>query len=294
MADLGRVTACCSHISNGSFPAGPNVVNPLRAPDSQPRLGAWRIAASSCPSILTTTGSFSAAIHSMDEDIGRLLQRVDELGLRENTIVVFSSDQGPAPIEANAGRDPEARKKRGKNAKPPSAEAEYSRLDSMGYAGILRGGKHGMHEGGVRVPWIVRWPARVPAGRVDDKSVLSGADWLPTLCSIAGVKIHAADFDGEDTSAAWFGGTHVRTKPLLWKTSAPGSTAGIREGQWKLIHPTRRNGGDLELYDITTDPAEANNLAAQHPGIVKDLSARITSWVATLPKEYIKTNDAEK
>ena len=238
---------------------------------------------------------YLADIYAMDEDIGRLLQRVDELGLRENTIVVFSSDQGPAPIEASASKDPEARKKRGKNAKPPSAEAEYSRLDSMGYAGIHRGGKHGMYEGGVRVPWIVRWPARVPAGRVDDKSVLSGADWLPTLCAIAGVKINAADFAGEDTSAAWFGqATHVRSKPLLWKTSAPGSSAGIREGPWKLIHPTRKNGGDVELYDIVADPAETHNVAARHPEVVKELSAKVTDWVATLPKEYIKANDADK
>jgi len=237
---------------------------------------------------------YLADIYSMDEDIGRLLKRLDELGLRDNTIVVFSSDQGPAPIEASASKDPEGRKKRGKNSKPPSAEAEYSRLDAMGYAGIYRGGKHGMFEGGVRVPWIVRWPARVPAGRVDDRSVLSGADWLPTLCAIADVKIDAADFDGEDTSATWFGGTHRRTKPLLWKTSAPGSSAGIREGPWKLIYPTRKNGGDLELYDIVADPIEAQNVAAQHPGIVKDLSAKVRAWVATLPEEYVKETDADK
>ena len=165
----------------------------------------------------------------------------------------------------------------------------------MGYTGVYRGGKHGMYEGGVRVPWIVRWPARVPAGRVDGRSVLSGADWLPTLCAIADVKADAADFEGEDTSAAWFGqATHVRSKPLLWKTSAPGSSAGIREGQWKLIYPTRKNGGPLELYDIVTDPAEAHNVAAQHPDIVKALSAKVMGWVATLPKEYIKANDADK
>ena len=134
----------------------------------------------------------------------------------------------------------------------------------------------------------------MPAGRVDDRSVLSGADWLPTLCAIAGVKIDAADFDGEDTSATWFGGTHRRTNPLLWKTSAPGSSAGIREGPWKLIYPTRKNGGDLELYDIVADPTEAHNVAAQHPGIVKDLSAKVRAWVATLPKEYVKVTDADK
>jgi N-acetylgalactosamine-6-sulfatase len=235
---------------------------------------------------------YLADINSMDEDIGRLLKRIDELGLRENTIVVFNSDQGPSDIRASAESDPDKKKKRDKPA-AGGTDAEYSRLDAMGYTGEFRGGKHGMYEGGVRVPWIVRWPGHMPAKRVDDKSVLSGADWLPTLCAIAGVKINAADFDGEDASDAWLGRTHTRTKPLLWKTSATGSSAGIREAQWKLIHPTRKNGGDLELYDIAADPAEKNNVAAQHADVVKRLSAKVEEWVATLPKEYVKTGDKD-
>ncbi len=80
-----------------------------------------------------------------------------------------------------------------------------------------------------------------PANRVDEKSVISGADFLPTLCAITGVKINASDFDGEDTSAAWLGKSeHVRTKPLLWKTSSVNSDAGIRDGQWKLIYPSEK------------------------------------------------------
>jgi len=160
--------------------------------------------------------------------------------------------------------------------------------------GGFRGGKTGMYEGGVRVPWIERWPARVPAGRVDEKSVLSGIDWLPTLCAIAGVKIDTADFEGEDSSAAWLGGTHTRIRSLFWKPNSSGSSAGIREAQWKLIYPTRKNVGDLELYDISVDPVEANNLTARHPDIVKDLSTKVTAWVATLPKDYLKTSDVDK
>ena len=154
------------------------------------------------------------------------------------------------------------------------------------------GGKHTHWEGGVRVPWLVRWPGHVPAGRTDEQSVISGVDWLPTLCAIAGVKLNAADFDGEDTSAAWLGkAPHVRTKPLLWKTSSPGSESYIREGQWKLRHPTRKKDGELELYDIVADPAESKNLAAQHPDIVKKLSVKVEAWVSALPKEYLKTGD---
>jgi arylsulfatase A-like enzyme len=169
------------------------------------------------------------------------------------------------------------------------------RFNQMGFNGPLRGGKHTHWEGGVRVPWIMRWPGHVPAGRTDALSVISGVDWLPTLCAITGVKINAADFDGEDVSAAWLGqSTHVRTKPLLWKTSAPGSESLIREGPWKLVRPTRKNGGEPALYDIVNDPAEKTNLVSKHPDIAKELSAKAAAWVATLPKSYIKTDDPDK
>ena len=228
--------------------------------------------------------AYLADIFSLDEDVGRLLKRLDELGLRENTIVVFSSDQGAAPIRAD-----------GKKSGGRTYEPDKLRLNAMGYSGILRGGKHGMLEGGVRVPWIIRWPRHVPANRVDEKSVISGADFLPTLCAIAGVTINANDFDGEDASAAWLGkGEHVRTKPLLWKTSSVNSDAGIRESQWKLIHPTRKNGDELALYDIVSDPGEKQNLVTKHPDIVKKLSSQVKVWVATLPKEYVKTDDKDR
>ena len=221
---------------------------------------------------------YLADIFSMDEDIGRLLNRVDELGLRDKTIVVFSSDQGPAPLDATDERGGE--------------EQNDSRLNAMGYVGALRGGKHTMYEGGVRVPFIVRWPGRVPANRVDQDSVTSAVDWLPTLSAIAGVKIEANDFEGEDVSAAWLGNaTHTRARPLLWRTSSNRSSAAIREGFWKLIRPGRKSSGELELFDLRTDSSESTNVAAEHPDIVKALSAKVEAWVATLPKQYVKSRD---
>ena len=214
---------------------------------------------------------YLADIESLDDSVGRILKRLDELGLRENTIVVFNSDQGADMTKSGNGG---------------------LRFNQMGCNGAQRGGKHTNFQGGVDVPWIVRWPGHVPAGRTDAQSVISGVDWLPTLCAISGVKINASDFDGEDASAAWLGkAAHVRTKPLFWKTSATGSTAAIRDAQWKLFNPVRKNGGDLEIYDLLVDPAESKNVAAQHPDIVKMLSAKVEAWVATLPKEYIKTDD---
>ena len=215
---------------------------------------------------------YLADIESLDDSVGRLLKRLDELGLRDNTIVVFNSDQGADMTKSGNGG---------------------LRFNQMGSNGPQRGGKHTNFEGGVDVPWIVRWPGHVPTGRVDEKSVISGADWLPTLCAITGTKINVADFDGENTSAAWLGGTHTRTKPLFWKTSATGSTAAIRDAQWKLFYPVRKNGGDLELYDTIAVPAESKNLAKQHPDIVKKLSTKVEAWVATLPKSYLKTGDRQ-
>ncbi|MBL8809428.1 MAG: sulfatase-like hydrolase/transferase [Planctomycetaceae bacterium] len=216
---------------------------------------------------------YLADVESLDDAVGRLLKRLDELNLRNKTIVVFSTDQGADMTKAGQGG---------------------LRFNQMGNNGALRGGKHTHWEGGVRVPWIVRWPGHVPAGQVDEQSVLSGADWLPTLCSITGTEINQSDFDGEDTSAAWLGkNRHVRSKPLLWKTSSAGSEAFIREAQWKLRRPTRRKDGELELYDLIADPNESRNVAADHPEIARQLDAKLAQWVSTLPKDYLKAKDNE-
>jgi N-acetylgalactosamine-6-sulfatase len=241
------------------------------------------------PDVAAHIRAYLAEVKSMDDDVGRFLAKLDALGLRENTIVVFSSDQGPAPMRAADEGNPK------KVARAKAKGVEDLRLNSMGSTGILRGGKFAMHEGGVRIPFIIRWPGHVPAGRVDEKSVCSLVDWLPTICQITGTSLPRIEFDGEDVSAAWLGKeTHVRTKPLLWKTSAPGSDAGIREGQWKLMIPTRKNGIALALYDINSDPAESRNVAAEHPDIVTKLRAPLEAWVATLPKAYVKTKDKDE
>lgn len=215
-------------------------------------------------------------VWSMDQDIGRLLAKLDELKLRENTLVVFSSDQGPGGVELGD-----------KVRKARDSGRQNLRLNQMGYAGGLRGGKHQQYEGGVRIPFILRWPGHTPAGRVDKDSVLSGMDWLPTLCSITGVEINAADFDGEDGSKAWLGGTHTRVRPLFWKTSAPNSDPALRVGDWKF-HGSHRKKGEVELYDLASDPEERVNLADKHPDVVTRLSSTLAAWAHTLPAEYVK------
>lgn len=216
---------------------------------------------------------YLADIESLDRAVGRLLQRLDELGLRENTLVIFSSDQGADMTKAGLGG---------------------VRFNQMGYNGEYRGGKHTLLEGGVRVPWILRLPGRIPANRVDEHSVLSGIDYLPTLCELTGVDIIQDDFDGESTLEAWLGqSSHQRTKPLLWKASSPGAQAVVRDGKWKLFHPARKNAGDIELYDIESDSMESRNLAEEMPQVAQELTRKVEAWVGTLPRDYIKTNDKQ-
>lgn len=214
-------------------------------------------------------------VMSMDDAVGRLMMTLDKLGLSDNTIVVFSSDHGAAPVKLNKSES-------GKEKNP-----QFS-ANMLGSPGPHRGGKHTTLEGGVRVPFIIRWPGKVPSDRVDTDSVISGIDWLPTLCSIAGITIDIDDFDGEDVSAAWLGKqAHERTKPLLWRNSVAKGAIAVRHGPWKLYIPKRR-GDTAELYDVTQDLAERHNVAGEHPQIVKDLRAKARAWARKLPEKYFK------
>ncbi len=233
---------------------------------------------------------YLADVLSLDESIGRLLATIDKLGLREKTIVVFSSDQGAAPIQLPA----EAAGKKSAKAARRTAEQAEARLDLLGYVGNFRGGKHNMYEGGVRVPFIIRWPGHVPAGRVDEKTVFSAIDWLPTLCRLAGAK-PPADQDGEDVLDIWLGASRERTRPLFWKTSNVRSEVALLDGRWKLIWPGAKRG-ETELYDLSADQGETKNIAAQNPAELNRLLAKARAWDATLPTEYIKSGagDNEK
>lgn len=266
---------------------------------SEPMQGKFKIVKEAGGKVDDGMRRYLADVESLDDGVGRILKRLDELGLRENTIVVFSSDQGSDMLANLADRleestTPKKGAKRNKQeaGDSPSDGPRSLRFNLMGFNGNHRGGKHTNLEGGLNIPFIIRWPGHTPVGRVDEKSVLSGADWLPTLCALTGIKINATDFDGEDASSAWLGKDFTRTKPLLWKTSATGSEAVIREGDWKLISPTRKRGV-TELYNIPADPFEKNNLAKTNPEVVKRLEAKVSAWRNGLPKEYLKTADKQ-
>ncbi len=213
-------------------------------------------------------------VHSVDQNVGRVLEAIDELGIRENTIFVFSSDHGPAPVAlGNKG------------------VREFSK-NMLGYAGRFRGGKHSQLEGGTRVPFIVRWPGKVEAGRVDSGSVTSFVDWMPTLAAVVGIENLPEHLDGEDVSDIWLGESRERGKPLFWRTSSSNAVTAIRDGKWKFHEEGRRE--PAQLYDLSVDPEERNNLVEELPEVAAKLQRSIDEWKSQLPASYVKTEDKKK
>jgi arylsulfatase A-like enzyme len=211
--------------------------------------------------------NFQGVLDEYDRQIGRLMDGLKKANLEKNTIVIFMSDNGPAP---NYG---------------------FKR------AGVYRGMKLSLYEGGTRIPFMIRWPGHVPAGKVDDSSIISSLDLCPTLCKLAGVKLPetaAALNDGMDVSAAFLGTPVIRDKPIFWEYGRKMEGYGrprrpidrspnvaVRRGEWKLL--VNDDETSTELYNIPKDPSEQHNLANKHPDMVKDLTARALDWRKQLP-----------
>jgi len=211
---------------------------------------------------------YYSVLTELDRQVGRILDTLDALELSRNTAVLFSSDNGP-----ETGLIPFT-----------------SHYGGAASAGPFRGLKRSLYEGGIRTPFLVRWPGRTPAGAVDNESVIGGVDLLPALCRLAGIALPAGiELDGEDVSEAILGKPHARRSPLMWENRYPvyghvldmSPMLAIREGRWKLLlNPDRSR---VELYDIPADPTELNNLAERRPDVVARLSRRLLAWRKTLP-----------
>ena len=210
---------------------------------------------------------YYAALTNADVHIGRLLKKLDELKLADNTVVVFSSDNGPEDIHI-----------------------ENASHSGVGSAGPFRGRKRSLYDGGIHMPFIVSWPNHIPAGKVDNTSVISGVDWLPTICSLAGVKVPSnLNLDGEDMSSAWLGKPKQRNKPLMWEwrfgiygdVINVSPALAMRENKWKLLmNPDKSR---IELYDLSTNPGEVDNLADRFPDVVTKMSKQLLQWHNSLP-----------
>jgi arylsulfatase A-like enzyme len=215
----------------------------------------------------SATQVYSAVITDIDNQLKRLLDKLDELEISENTLVVFSSDNGPAPIWG--------------------IDTAHS---GTGSVGPFRGCKASLYEGGIRVPFIVRWPEQVPAGKVDDETVISGVDLLPTFCSLAGVDFSKyLNPDGQDMTKAFMGETVERKKPLMWEYRyspwgrhiQKSPALAMRDGNWKLM--MNPGGSRIELYNLKENPCEVDNLANENPEIVHRMSQQLLEWNRSLP-----------
>ncbi|HET6524886.1 sulfatase family protein [Sphingopyxis sp.] len=199
---------------------------------------------------------FLAVLVAMDAEIGRLVDGLRRAGELDDTLIVFTSDNGPT-IGANT----------------PGSAAPY------------RGRKASLYEGGVRQPLIVRWPDHIAGGGHDAKSVVQAVDLLPTLAAITGAP-KPAGIDGIDMSAAWRG-RPIASRPDIYSHIArPGGEAfgplySIRSGPWKLL--MNADGSSPELYHIERDPQERQNRMADEAAIIKTLSAKLAKWIASLP-----------
>ncbi len=192
---------------------------------------------------------YAAMVESVDDAVGRILATLDELQLTDRTLVVFTSDNG--------------------GLLGPTHNAP------------LRSGKGYEYEGGIRVPWIVRWPSHAPAGKVSEQ-VVTSVDLLPTVLAATGTeRPSGVALDGESMLPWLASDAEIAARTLCWHLPhyrgadvTPYSV--IRHGDWKLI---RRDEGGRELYHLGDDPAERRDLAVERPEVVADLESRLDAWL---------------
>lgn len=188
------------------------------------------------------TKRYAALVTHMDYNIGRVLGALDALGLRENTLVIFASDNGAAVMAP---------------------------MKKLNCGAGLKGHKGQLYEGGIRVPLIVSQPGRVPKRSVNN--IVYFPDFMPTFAAIAGgTKYLPKDIDGIDISKLFFGGdVDTDNRDIYWEF--PGKQRALRHGRWKAESIGR--GKPTELYDISKDPYETTDLAAKNPKKVKEMEA---------------------
>jgi arylsulfatase A len=197
---------------------------------------------------------YAAMIETLDDCIGRIVNKIDALGLGEKTIIVFTSDNGGLHI-FETGNTP----------------ATYNLP--------FRAGKGFLYEGGVRIPLIVRWTGQIQGGRAVDTPMIS-TDWTPTLLSLAGVEAKD-EFDGANLADLLLQGTAPKARPLFWHqphyTNQGSRPSGaVRDGDWKLIE--HYENGACELYNLASDLGETTDFAANQPARVAELRGKLEKW----------------
>jgi arylsulfatase A-like enzyme len=199
--------------------------------------------------------NIAAMMARMDNDVGRLMSLLKELDLENETIVFFTSDNGPREQGAKLFQS----------------------------AGPFRGIKRDLHEGGIRVPMIVRWPGKVKAGATSEQ-VWTFWDMPPTVADIAGAN-SPENIDGISMLPALLGRNQTRQDLLYWEFHERGFDQAVRMGHWKAV---RQRRGPLELYNLSTDPGEARNVAQQNPNVVARIEEDLKTARSDSPAWPIK------
>ena len=227
--------------------------------------------------------TYAGMITALDDQVGRIVTELDKKGLRDNTLIMFASDNGGATsgLFAQGARSNEERTQEEggieQGAKAPASNAPF------------RGGKGSLYEGGVRVPAFVNWPGKLNPAVV--KEPLHMVDVMPTLLALAGGKDSADHpFDGKDMWKTLADGAPSPNDDILINVEA--FRGAIRKGDWKLVKIALLPGR-TELYNLASDPGETTNVAEQNPDIVRDLEVRLLAYAkAQQPSLWIKAQPA--
>lgn len=211
--------------------------------------------------VVNPIASFAAMVTHMDKDVGRLKELLIELGIDDNTLIIFTSDNGP---HEEGGHDP----------------------DFFQSSGPYRGVKRDLYEGGIRMPTIINWPGNTSPGS-ESQHVSAGWDWLPTLCDIAGVAAPEG-IDGLSLLPT------IKNEPdqqeheyLYWEFHEKGGRQAVLHNNWKAIRlGVKKNPNRIpKLYNLDTDPGEEDNVASNYPEILKNM-IQIMDEARTPSEEY--------
>ena len=186
----------------------------------------------------------------LDDMVGDIMKKLHELGLDEQTIIIFTSDYGP---HLEGGADP----------------------DYFNSNGNLRGYKRDVYEGGIRVPMIARWPGRIQAGTVSEH-ISAFWDWMPTIADLIDADPGAIETDGISLLPELLGdGNQRQHESLYWEFHEQGGRKGVRAGDWKLVQygAWSDSPGEFELYNLRDDISETNDVASQFPEKIAELKS---------------------
>ncbi len=230
-------------------------------------------------------GLYADTVEELDYHTGRLLDTIDMLDLRDNTIVIFTTDNGPW------------------NNMQVNLRKKHNGAVAWGSSGPLREGKGSTYEGGIRVPCIIRWPGHVSPGRISN-AIFSTLDFLPTFATLTGYEMPTDRIiDGVDQTELLLGKSEKGTRNDFYYFCR-NELQGVRKGKWKLILPhlkefygyvKDRGSKGIELYDLESDVGEKRNLAQQYPEIVRQMLAHAQAfrWPEQLHENPIRLNPSK-